>query len=79
MERIREFLAMGGYAAFVWPAFAVAAGVLVGLWLVSWRQLRANEAALEGLSGSAPRRRPRPPGKDAASGSPQRATSRAAP
>jgi heme exporter protein CcmD len=35
MEAMRDFLAMGGYASFVWPAYAVAATVLAGLSLHS--------------------------------------------
>jgi heme exporter protein D len=27
---LAEFINMGGYAAFVWPAYAVALGVLIG-------------------------------------------------
>jgi len=46
MAEIEQFLAMGGYAAFVWPAFAVTAAVLVGLLVVSLRTLRRREAAL---------------------------------
>ncbi|MEX0815723.1 MAG: heme exporter protein CcmD [Dongiaceae bacterium] len=49
MAEIEQFLAMGGYAAFVWPAFAVAAAVLVGLLVVSLRTLRRREAALAAL------------------------------
>ncbi len=44
-----QFLDMGGYAAFVWPSFAVTAVVLVGLLVASLRSLRAREAALESL------------------------------
>ena len=40
---------MGGYAAFVWPAFAIAGVVMTVLWVASWRTLRAREAALEAL------------------------------
>ena len=28
--RLAEFIAMGGYAAFVWPAYTVALVVLIG-------------------------------------------------
>ena len=49
MAEIEQFLAMGGYAAFVWPAFAVTAAVLVGLLVVSLRTLRRREAALAAL------------------------------
>ena len=48
------FLEMGGYAAFVWPAYGVAALVLVGFALVSWRRLRAAERALERVTESDP-------------------------
>jgi heme exporter protein D len=37
-----EWLAMGGYAAFVWPAYAVAAAALGGLAWQSWRAHRAS-------------------------------------
>jgi heme exporter protein D len=43
-----EFLAMGGYAAFVWPAYALTAAVLGGLAVASWRKLKAAERALDG-------------------------------
>ncbi|WP_159712502.1 heme exporter protein CcmD, partial [Geminicoccus flavidas] len=36
-----EFLAMGGYAAYVWPAFGFTILVLAGLWVLSLRQMRA--------------------------------------
>ncbi len=44
-----EFLSMGGYARFVWPAFAVAAVMMAVLALVSRRTLRARQAELEAL------------------------------
>ena len=43
---------MGGYAAFVWPAFAVAAAVMTALALVSRRGLRARQAELEALQSA---------------------------
>ena len=46
MTAINDFLAMGGYAGFVWPAFGLAAAVLVALWLGSHRRLRASRRAL---------------------------------
>ncbi len=49
MAEIEQFLVMGGYAAFIWPAYAVAAAVLVGLLAVSRRTLRRREAALAAL------------------------------
>jgi heme exporter protein D len=46
---IQTFLAMGGYAGFVWPAYALAAIVLLGLLAVSLRQLRKAESELTAL------------------------------
>ena len=56
-EAIQDFLAMGGYAGFVWPAYALAAVVLVGLLVGSLRQLRKAEADLAALGPSRPRER----------------------
>jgi heme exporter protein D len=42
-----EFFAMGGYAAYIWPSYGVAAGLLIGLWIASVRSLRAREQELE--------------------------------
>ena len=44
-----EFLAMGGYAAYVWPAFGFAVVVLLGLLVQSWHAARRREAELEQL------------------------------
>jgi heme exporter protein D len=46
-----ELLAMGGYAAFVWPAYGVALAALGGLLLVSLRQYCARQRELEQLQG----------------------------
>jgi len=46
-----QFFAMGGYAAFVWPAYGVAAVVLIGLLVQSLRVLRARTAEFAALSG----------------------------
>ena len=59
MDVIGEFLAMGGYAAFVWPAFGATALVMVGLLLVSLRSLRRQRRALELMEKAHPRRRGR--------------------
>ncbi|HWL69058.1 MAG TPA: heme exporter protein CcmD [Geminicoccus sp.] len=53
-----EFLAMGGYAAYVWPAFGFTILVLAGLWILSLRQMRAKEAELEALRSQMRARRP---------------------
>jgi heme exporter protein D len=49
MSRLDTYLAMGGYAAFVWPAYAVAFVVLGGLVLASWRRYRDSRRELEAL------------------------------
>jgi heme exporter protein D len=46
MNAIARFFAMGGYAAFVWPAYGLAVAVLGGLALYSWRRYRASQRAL---------------------------------
>ena len=56
MDAIATFLSMGGYWPFVWPAFAVAALVLGGLWVVSRRAMRAREADLAAQPERARRR-----------------------
>ena len=43
------YLAMGGYAAFVWSAYGVAFAVLGGLAWQSWRRYRASSNMLERL------------------------------
>jgi len=42
---VREFLDMGGYAAFVWPAYAVTLAVIVLNVLWARRLLRRAQAA----------------------------------
>jgi heme exporter protein D len=54
-DSIRTFLDMGGYAGFVWPAYALAVAVLVGLLLVSLRRLRKAEAELAALAPQRPK------------------------
>ena len=46
MEQLRSFLAMGGYGAFVWPAYGVTALVLGWLLASGLRRLRGLERAL---------------------------------
>jgi heme exporter protein D len=41
-----DYFAMGGYAAFVWPAFALSFGVLAVLLISSLKGLRESERAL---------------------------------
>ena len=49
MDALATYFAMGGYAAFVWPAYGVAAAVLGGLTLQSWRHYRASQGALRNV------------------------------
>jgi heme exporter protein D len=46
MDRIAAFFAMGGYAVYVWPAFAVAALVMAALVANTLRALRRREREL---------------------------------
>jgi heme exporter protein D len=57
MDRIATYFAMGGYAGYVWPAFAVAALVMIGQLVLSLRGLRRREAAVAALEASRPRRK----------------------
>ena len=52
-----SFFEMGGYAAYVWPAFGVAAVIMVALLALSIRTMRAREAALKTLEATARRQR----------------------
>ena len=52
-----SFFEMGGYAAFVWPAFGAAAPIMIALLLLSIRAMRAREAALRALEATARRQR----------------------
>lgn len=60
MDSVKAFLEMGGYAAFVWPAYAVAFVVLVGLLAASLRGLRRREAELAALQQRRNAAPPRP-------------------
>lgn len=48
-----EVLTMGGYGAYVWPAYAVAAVMLLGVAAVSWRGLRRAQGRLRELQAEA--------------------------
>ena len=49
MNALSIWLQMGGYAAFVWPAYGIAAIVLGGITLHSWRRYRASVETLARL------------------------------
>ncbi|SMF11852.1 heme exporter protein D [Tistlia consotensis] len=52
MGSLDDFLAMGGYAVYVWPAYLLAAIVLIGLFAVSRAELRRRERHLQALERS---------------------------
>jgi heme exporter protein D len=56
MGDIEAFLAMGGYAGFVWPAYGVAFAVLAGLAAHAWWRYRQSTIVLDRLQQA---RRPR--------------------
>lgn len=43
MEQFEALLHLGGYGAYVWPAYGVAAFVLIGVLWQTLASLRANE------------------------------------
>lgn len=57
MDGFQTFLDMGGYAMFVWPAYAIAFAVLIGLVAVSLRGMRGREAALRASRSNLPHRK----------------------
>ncbi len=57
MQMISDFIAMGGYGRFIWTAYGTAAIVLIGLLIISLRELRTTTAEVEALEANSPRRR----------------------
>ena len=53
MSSLQEFLTMGGYAAYVWPAYGLAALVLVVNAVQPVRRLKAKLAQLRQRGRSA--------------------------
>ena len=49
MTAVAGFFAMGGYAIYVWPAYALAATVLGGLAWHTWRRYRQSVRDLDRL------------------------------
>ena len=52
MDALSSFFYMGGYAGFIWPAYAIVTAVLLGLWVISRRSLRDAERTLDKLNPS---------------------------
>ena len=46
---VSEFLEMGGYGAFIWPAYGAAAILMTGLLILSWKGMRQREALVKSL------------------------------
>jgi heme exporter protein D len=57
MSALGTYFAMGGYAHYVWPAYALTAIVLGGLSLFSWRRYRQSVRGLDRLQQQFGRRR----------------------
>jgi heme exporter protein D len=56
MEAVTAYFAMGGYGAFVWPAYGIAALAMIGVLFASLRAVRTREAELEQLQKMRPAR-----------------------
>jgi heme exporter protein CcmD len=50
METAIQFLSMGGYGVFVWPAFIIVAIVMTALFIWSWQDLRRERQTLKSLA-----------------------------
>ncbi len=57
MDALHEFLAMGGYARFVWPACGVAVLLLGAMALQSYRAWRRQQGLWSALEATRPQRR----------------------
>ena len=55
-----EFFHMGGYAAFIWPAYGLSAFVLIVLTIMSLRAFKATRALADVLEQDRPVRGERP-------------------
>jgi heme exporter protein D len=58
MEQIESFFAMGGYAAYVWPAYALTAAIMIAFLITTLRSLRNRQKSLQSLEAKAGPRRP---------------------
>ena len=56
MDQFRTFLDMGGYAAFVWPAYGLTVAVMVGFVITSLRRLRRRQRRLAEMEASRARK-----------------------
>lgn len=51
---MEDYLAMGGYAAFVWPAYGLSAIVMIGLVVSGWRTVKVRERDLARMRDQLP-------------------------
>jgi heme exporter protein D len=65
---LQSFLEMGGYAAYVWPAWGLSLAALAALALLSWRWMRRAErlAAASTAQHQAANRSTQPPSEPVA-------------
>jgi heme exporter protein D len=56
MNALGTYFAMGGYAIYVWPAYALTAAVLGGFALFSWHRRRDSARSLDRLQQQGHRR-----------------------
>jgi heme exporter protein D len=56
-DTLGQFLAMGGYARFVWPAYSIAVLVLGAMALQSYRAWRRQRSLWAAISATRPQRR----------------------
>ena len=49
---MNEFFEMGGYGAFIWPAYGLAAVLMVGVLVQSWKAMQQREALVKTLRAS---------------------------
>lgn len=53
MNSLHEFLSMGGYAGYVWPAYAVAAAVMIANAVMPGERLKRIKAGIRRRKGGA--------------------------
>lgn len=59
MSGLLDYLAMGGMAWFIWPAYAFTIGFMIWITVATVRSLRASRRTLEQLEQAAPHRQRR--------------------